>query len=166
MAVLVLLTGLAVGIPGEARAQAEGEPRAVGEFLLIGKNGERIKGHGGSLTANRFTGISADGQKLDFAPDEIGTLYRKEGSEAGRVALYGAGVGLVLSGLILWRATDGSPDFFRHEFGQRFSLGFVGGSTALGALIGLAIGAGQSRWSVQPLVAPGQQYSLNLSHPL
>ncbi len=46
------------------------------------------------------------------------------------------------------------------------SLGLLGGSAALGALVGLAIGTGQSRWSVAPLVAPGQQYSLNLSHPL
>lgn len=166
MAALVLLTGLAVGIPGEARAQAGDEPRAVGEFLLISKQGERIKGHGGSLTSTRFTGISADGQKLDFASDDIGTLYRNEGSYAGHGALYGGGLGLALSGIILLRASNGDANFFRHEAVQRVSLGVVGGTTLLGALIGLAVGAGQSRWSVQPLVAPGQQYSLNLSHPL
>jgi hypothetical protein len=185
---LVLLTGLVASTPGEARAQAgeagtaqtdsatqtaagnaapaSDEPRTVDEFLLISKNGDRIAGRDGSLTANRFTGISSDGKKLDFLPDDIGTLYRKEGSEAGKMALYGAGIGLVFSGVVLWRASDGNPDFFRHELVQRVSLGLVGGSTALGALIGLAVGAGQSRWSVEPLIAPGQQYSLHLSHPL
>jgi hypothetical protein len=165
MAALVLLTGLVV-MPGEARAQDGDEPQAVGEFLLLGKNGERIKGHGGALTTTRFTGISADGQKVDFLPDDIKTLYRNEGSYAGHGALYGAGFGLALSGVILLRASAGDPDFFRHELVQRVSLGVVGGTTLLGALIGLAVGAGQSRWSVQPLVAPGQQYSLHLSHPL
>lgn len=166
MAALVLLAGLVVSLPGEARAQAGDEPRAVGEFLLISKTGERIKGHGGSLTTTRFTGISADGQKVDFLPDDIGTLYRNEGSYAGHGALYGAGFGLLLSGTILLRASNFDLSFFRDETVQHVSLGVVGGTTLLGALVGLAIGAGQSRWSVQPLVAPGQQYSLHLSHPL
>jgi hypothetical protein len=166
MAVLVLLTGLVAGLPGEARAQASDEPRAVGEFLLISKSGERIKGHGGSLTANRFTGTSADGQKLDYLPEDIGTLYRNEGSYAGHGALYGAGFGLLLTGAVILRYGLEDPSFFRHETAGPVSLGLLGGSAALGALVGLAIGAGQSRWSVQPLVAPGQQYSLNLSHSL
>jgi len=185
---LVLLTWLVASTPGQAQAQdgdpptaqtasetqpapgsaapASDEPRPVDEFLLIHKDGARISGRGGSLTATRFTGTSSDGEKIDLLPDDIGTLYRKEGSEAGKMTLYGAGVGLVLSGIILWRASDGNPNFFRGELIQRVSLGIVGGSTALGALIGLAIGAGQSRWSIEPLVAPGQQYSLHLSHPL
>ncbi|EPX60310.1 hypothetical protein D187_001797 [Cystobacter fuscus DSM 2262] len=166
LATLVLLTGLVVGMPGEARAQAPDEPRAVGEFLLISKDGERIKGHGGALTSTRFTGISADGQTLDFLPDDIGTLYRHEGSYAGPGAMYGAGFGLLLTGTVLLRYGIESPAFFRDESAAGVSLGLLGGSALLGALVGLAIGAGQSRWSVEPLVAPGQQVSLNLSHSL
>lgn len=138
----------------------------VGEFVLIRKDGDRIEGRSGALSATRFTGISADGKQLEFLPDDIGTLYRKEGSQAGRMALCGAGIGLAFSGAVLLRVGAEYPDAFRDETVTRVSAALVGGSTLLGALIGLAIGAGQSQWSVEPLVLPGQQYSLRLSHSL
>jgi hypothetical protein len=106
-----------------------------------------------------------DGQRLELLPDDIGTLYRKEGSLAGKMALYGAGAGLAFSGIGLLSAGVENPDFFK-DTPLGVCAAFVGGSTLLGALIGLAIGAGQTQWSVEPLVAPGQQYSLHLSHPL
>ena len=147
-------------------APASDEPRALGEFLVIARNGERIEGHGGRLTATRFTGISERGQPLDLPPEEITTLYRKEGSRAGVMALYGAGAGLVISGAVVLKTSLDAPELFRDDNALRVSLVAMGGSTLLGALIGLAIGAGQSHWSVQPLVAPGQQYSLLLSRSL
>ncbi len=140
--------------------------REFDEFLVIRKNGDRIKGRSGSLGAARLTGVSMEGQSVDIAQDDIQTLYLKEGSMAGELALYGAGVGLVLSGVILLRVERDTPEFFHQDGAGTASLALVGGSTALGALIGLAVGAGKSQWRVEPVVVPGQQYSLHLAASL
>lgn len=175
---LVLLTWLVTSTPGEAQtpagdttnawtdAPAPGDPRPIDDFLVILKNGERIQGSGGALSAARFTGTSNEGRHLTLFPDDIETLYRKDGSRAGPMALYGAGVGLAISGSAILGTALAYPKDFTDPTVLGVSAAFIGGSTVLGALIGLAIGAGQDRWSVAPLVTPGQQYSLLLSHSL
>jgi hypothetical protein len=165
---LVFLTWLVTSIPGEAQAPARdastpSHPRTLSEFLLIRKNGDRIEGRSGSLTATQVTGISVDGQRLDILRDDIHALYSKEGSQAQAMALCGAGVGLVFSGSVLLRLSNESPHFFDSSNNINASLAFMGGSTVLGALIGLAVGSGVSTWRVEPLVAPGQQYSVHLA---
>jgi hypothetical protein len=137
--------------------------RTFGEFLLVRKNGERIEGRSGSLTAARLSGVSAKGGQLDVLPDDIQMLYVRDGTHAGEIALYGAGAGLAFSGLVLLRLQLEDPKFFRHDSAAPISLALVGGSTALGALIGLAVGAAKPRWRVEPLVVPGQRYSLHLA---
>lgn len=149
------------GTVAEPRAQ-----RDFGEFLVIRKNGDRIVGRSGSLAAARLTGVSVEGRQLDIAQDDIRTLYLKEGSLAGKMALYGAGLGLAFSSLVLLRVGIDDPHFFQRDGAGTVSLALVGGSTALGALIGSAFGAAQSQWRVEPVVVPGQQYSLQLAGSL
>lgn len=175
---LVLLTWLVASIPSEAQAQAgdtptaqtaapeADPPRPVDDFLLILKSGERIAGRDGALTASRFTGTSNEGRHITLLPDDIDTVYRKSGSRAGPLALYGAGIGLAISGVSILSAAVSYPDAFSDSRVLAGSAAFIGGSTLLGGLIGLAIGATQPRWSVEPLVAPGRLYSLQLSHSL
>lgn len=165
---LVLLTWLVASTPSEAQTAApEADPtRPVDDFLLILKSGERIEGRDGALTASRFTGTSKEGRHLTLLPDDIDTVYRKDGSRAGPLALYGAGIGLAISGVSILSAAVSYPDAFSDSRVLAGSAAFIGGSTLLGALIGLAIGATQPRWSVEPLVAPGRLYSLQLSHSL
>jgi hypothetical protein len=140
--------------------------RAFSEFLVIRKNGDRINGSSGSLAAARLTGVSMEGQPLDIAQDDIHTLYLRDGSQAGEMALYGGGVGLVLSGLVLLRVGLDNPELFRQPSAGTTSLALVGGSTALGALIGFAVGAAKPHWRVEPVMVPGQRYSLHLSASL
>lgn len=162
LALLVVLgSGPSVAQPAHAPTQ-----RAFGEFLIINKNGDRIQGRSGSLDAARLTGVSEEGRQLDISRDDIQTLYLKEGSLAGRMALYGGGVGLAFSSLVLLRVGIDDPRFFQQKGAGTVSVALIGGSTALGALIGLAIGAGKSEWRVEPVVAPGQQYSLHLAGSL
>lgn len=175
---VVLLTWLVTSTPSEAQTPAEdtatarsdapapGDPQPISEFLVVLKNGERIEGSDGALSGVRFTGTSNEGRHLTLLPDDIETLYRKDGSRAGPMALYGAGVGLAISGVSILTTAVYYPKAFTDVRVLGGSAAFIGGSTLLGALIGLAIGAGQDRWSVAPLVAPGQQYSLHLSHSL
>jgi len=159
MQTLLLMTWLAASTP----TPLPEEPRPIGEFLLLRKDGGRIEGHGGSLAASRFTGLSAQGAPLDIAQEDIQVLYRKEGSQAGVMAAYGAGAGLALSGIIVLRTYLEAPSAFRNPDVTNVSLAVMGGSTVLGAVIGLAVGAGQSNWRVEPLVAPGQKYALHVS---
>jgi hypothetical protein len=167
---LVVVTWLATSTPAtpspDTAAPPANDSRTLDEFMLISKGGARVEGRDGSLTDSHFTGVSKEGLRLDFRPEEIEILYRKNGTQAGAMALYGGGVGLAISGLTTLRVAMEYPRDFADN---RVKLGlglFVGGSTLLGGLIGLAVGAGRDRWSVEPLVVPGQQYSLNLSHPL
>ncbi len=165
-------------LPGQATATAPTQAasggrvaelhtqRELGEFLVIRKNGDRIEGSSGSLEAARLTGVSVDGRTLDISRDDIHTLYLKEGSLAGQMALYGAGVGLAFSSLVLLRAGLDDRQFFDRDGAGTVSVALIGGSTALGALIGLAVGASKSDWRVEPVVVPGQQFSLHLAASL
>jgi hypothetical protein len=167
---LVLVTWLATSTPATLSSDTAAPPadasRTLGEFMLISKGGARVEGRDGSLSASHFTGVSKEGLRLDFRPEDIEVLYRKDGTQAGAMALYGGGVGLAISGVTTLRVALAYPNSFRDNNVKLGFVAFVGGSTLLGGLIGLAIGAGKDRWSVEPLVVPGQQYSLNLSHPL
>ena len=137
--------------------------RTFDEFLVIRKDGERIEGRNGALSDARLTGTAPGGARVELLRDDIKTLYSKEGSQAGVMALCGGGVGLALSGITLLRLGLDNPTLFNSESASGVALGFVAGSTALGALIGLAVGAGTSNWRIEPVVLPGRQYSARLS---
>ncbi|NMO13512.1 hypothetical protein HPC49_09800 [Pyxidicoccus fallax] len=152
--------------PTRNAASAPDDSRELGEFLLLRKDGERIEGRDGSLSAARLTGSTADGKQLDVLREDIKTLYRKEGSRAGTLALAGAGTGLLVSGLIVLRVHVDNSDVFRDDRATAVSAAVIGGGTLLGALIGLAVGAGENDWRVEPLVSADQEYSVQLTLPL
>jgi hypothetical protein len=128
------------------------------QLLLITKNGERLEGRQGKLSATDLTARFSSGAPRSIPLDDIKTLYVAEGNQARLMALSGAGGGLGIGlGAVLWLG----PSVWSNQL--LGVLGILGGFTAGGALIGGLIGSSMVQWRVQPVAAPGKQYGVQLS---
>lgn len=148
-------------LPAARPAAAEEPPQTYEHFAVVRHDGLRIEGQDGTLSGNQLTGRLSGGYRITIPRDDIKFLYTADGSEAGLMALGGAGFGFALSlSTILILGTNS-----RYPLGgyANVYLAGAGAFTLGGALIGALIGASRPHWRVEPVIKPGSEYSLRLS---
>ncbi|HEX5744769.1 MAG TPA: hypothetical protein VFZ09_00920 [Archangium sp.] len=144
-------------------AQAGASPRKTyKKFLIIRQGGERIEGSEGVLQANRLTGKTLSGESVDMAVGDIKTLYSSQGSPVGSGALWGGVTGLVVTGVCALPLLS-IPHFFSYDGAILGTAIGLGAGTLIGAGLGAWIGSMGDGWQVEPIVAPGKLYVLQLT---
>lgn len=122
---------------------AQNKEQIFSLFRILKTNGERIEGKKGVLTPIGLEGISKAGTQLSIPRNEIRVLDRYAGSQAGKGAAIGVGLGATVALSVMLRAS--SDDTHVDEGG------LVAGFTLGGGLIGLAVGAAYPKWEQVPL---------------
>jgi hypothetical protein len=144
-------------------AQADASPRKTyKKFLVIRQGGERIEGSEGVLAANRLTGKTLAGESVDMAVGDIKTLYTSQGSPVGSGALWGGIAGLVITGACALPLLT-IPDFFSYDGAILGTSIGLGAGALIGAGLGAWIGSMGDGWQVEPIVAPGKLYVVQLT---
>jgi hypothetical protein len=143
----VALVGLLVLVQA---AHARAADRTLESFRVLLKSGERHEGKNGRLTE---TGLewSRKGLAMSVPMEEIRMLDEATGSQAGKYALYGAGIGLATALLAALLAAADTSDDPTTEFNTGAAIGISVGFTVGGGLIGAAIGASQKTWERVPI---------------
>jgi hypothetical protein len=111
-------------------------------FRVLVRDGSRFEGNKGVLTATELRGTSTNGKSINIPRENLRALDRSTGTEAGKYGLIGAGLGL-LTALMVVIEVNSSSDYFQPQYDQ---TALVGGFTGGGFLLGLAVGAGCTRW--------------------
>jgi hypothetical protein len=142
----VLAWGIVVSIGFPATATA-GDPESLSRFRLLTDTGQHIEGKDARLTADSLVARRSDGVSITLSRDRIRALDVSKGTNAGRAAAIGAGIGL-LTGLlaIIQVSTDDT-----RVLKKGAAAGLTVGLTAGGGLIGFAVGSSSPRWQSVPL---------------
>lgn len=135
---------VSIGLPGTATA---GYPESFSRFRLLADTGQRIEGRDAQLTADSLVALRSDGVPITLPRDRIRALDVSKGTNAGRAAAIGAGIGL-LTGLLAI-AQVSMDDTRQLKRGAAVVLPI--GLTAGGGLIGLVVGSSSPRWESVPL---------------
>jgi hypothetical protein len=131
-------------------ASAQNSGITCEKFRLRLATGAHVSGTKGVLTNDGFTGVRSDGTPITLKLDEIRSLDRQVGTQAGKGALIGGGIGLlsVFSALLNISSDENS------SVDDSKILPVAVGFTAGGALIGMAVGSASSRWQHVSLAMP------------
>jgi hypothetical protein len=126
---------------------AQTEARALPRFRVRLTSGDRMEGRGGILTDSTLVGRTAAGASLNVRTADIRVLDVRAGSQAGRGALIGAGMGLVVSVLAIAQVAADPDSYTEKETAVKATVGLTLGGGIVGALVGLK----GSRWQRIPL---------------
>ena len=121
------------------------------QFRVLLKSGERYEGKEGHLSASDLEGTLKGGESMTIPRDDIRALDVSRGSNAGKYAMIGAGIGLLTSltaALAAWSASEDDPLL---EFQGGTAVAITAGFTIAGGLIGAAFGATQLKWERVPV---------------
>lgn len=141
---ILITLGLSLGAQTLSAQSADVELK---RFRVLQVNGDRFEGINGTLTSEGLNG-NVSGDSTIFVPiGEIRDLDRWKGSKASSGALIGACVGAATVGLAIIRVSADPNLELREENVVPVLLGF----SAVGGLIGLAIGASMQSWEDVPL---------------
>jgi hypothetical protein len=128
-------------------AFSQTEVREFSRFRVLLRSGERFEGRDGRLTETGLEGTSSKGEAIKISMSNLRALDAATGSEAGKWALAGAGLGLA-SGLLAIMQVNLNDDL---EVDSDAALVVTAGLTAVGALIGGMVGASHQKWERVPI---------------
>jgi hypothetical protein len=121
-------------------------------FRVRLETGELIEGREGCFTLTAFNGFLGNGKEMSVNKDDIMKIEIPSGSMAGRDALYGVGIGVIVSSLIWASANGGDSSPYQDAM-------FKGGLvipvtlyvTGVFAGVGYIIGSFQPKWEEVPI---------------
>lgn len=125
--------------------------RELKNFRVLLRNGDRHEGKNGRLTEDSLEWAMKNGQPMTVPREEIRALDEARGSEAGKYAMIGAGIGLLSALTAALAASAAAADDPSLEFKGGAAIAVTVGFTVAGGLIGAAIGASQKRWERIPI---------------
>lgn len=136
------------------------------DFKVLMNNGSEFVGQSATLDSVQLVGVSALGNRVEFAREDIKALYKREGNNAGD----GLAIGMALGGLagVLINAA------YAEETGtgdqNPRGLRVVASYAAIGGLAGAIIGSKSYSWKtvdittgigIEPVVGP-QYFGITL----
>lgn len=115
---------------------------ACKEFRMLLKTGKRVTGTEATITSTEFAGKAFDGTEIRYPLGDVRSVDREIGTQAGKGALIGAGIGALSIVYAIIQISADENTVVDNSKVFPVTAVCVGG----GALIGLAIGSGSSRW--------------------
>ena len=129
-------------------AYAEEEGSEYPRFRVLLESGECIEGKNGYFDSSVFNGISKNGEEISVGKNDISAIQVPSGSMAGVGALAGAGIGLLITNMVI-SSTEGHQQDLLMGAGIIIPIG--AGITALTTLIGGVLGANKTTWEEVPI---------------
>lgn len=119
-----------------------GESQLLPRLRVVTQDGRTIRGESGFLDEESLRARTASGEIL-LLREEIRILEIEDGSEAGRFAMIGGGLGLLLA-LGAIASVESDPNA---EVNEDRVLPVTAAVVGVGVVIGAALGAAHPKWS-------------------